>query len=1325
MSDKKGKASSSQNNNPLYNNMRTKNGTISSTYIKNLKAEYKTLLKNKTDKVKGAKTKFNAFLKTEFKKAQQSGIGLVFLDDGRISVRDIFISSDRQKYIKDAKKEKAKYHNVDIGDVINRDKRLRSIDSKLAKKKKTIKPTSVKRELISKGIITKYLFRYEDYTEDFLENVMINIDRAMSSVIPRHKDQKFIVRLSNTTNALTDKASYGVKTFGTPSIDEIKNALQTKMEQALNNYEEDGDELNFKSIGISVIAEPYGQILGAGGHRSQQTAAKSWFISNQTSKTNCFYRSIATHNILSQYSKNEDLDTAREELVVKPQLFLDRVTNSAVNIKKRLKTGNIRATSESDIQKYVDNCYKKNSSNKCEVKIYNNVFSLIKIIRPTNWTGDKLKHTYEIQNINHHFIALVRWYNVKNILDVLDEVIQIATAKAKEKALLEDDMEDINELIDREPDMEINDWDKFKEFCEKEIWNKDEGRCIPVDYENANKTDQKKYERWFKYRYGLQNDYCKRHMNGLNIRMGAYDLEATPNGVDDNIFIPYRLSFSYNEIDDNGNFKRIKTITFGGKDCIPKWFEWLYKNRDELSGYTLYAHNGGKFDVLLLLNDYILKNTSKWILEEGTLIVLNGAYLSFSLSSKEGDIEGTASVSHGIPDHQLKTAIKNKKAKDSDKIEALITFRDSMRLLPGSLKKLCDEFDVEHKKLSEVVDFDEVNVGNCFGGEINSKRPFSHEKFKIELCNYVYCNYDVIGLLEILNKFSKSVYEACNGINITDCITGASLSKKHYFNTFYDKKNFPVWNLNSEYDQFCRDGYFGGRCEAFFIGEQKKKLYYYDFTSLYPDVGRRRLPYGEPKKLESERIERWNERYRNKQSLFPLRAVVKVRVKTKDFKALPLHACKDDGKLTFAHFGDWTEMTMWYRELEYGVSLNIYDYELVDGIEFDGGHHTYVKTSYMNSPANKLGKKDREHFWDDGILKEFFEDAVSKKALAKKSGQPALAQAYKIIANSGYGFWGLNANGDGEGRDGMSIVNEEDDYFWELMASGCVSNIGKIGDYILVRTSKKMSVRDFNVAIATAICSEARMKTYRFLKAVRDNNHNILYCDTDSCICDLKLNDYPDMMKEFCWDGLKDPETAGDELGSMKNECLEKVEGYYKSKVLKELGEDCPKSIWKPKMKEWVDKEKAKDGGELSFDKGIIAGCKQYSLHKRLIDGGEVVAGACKGCKRKLKYHEFSHLLFGTMIEEQREAEKEILKRNPSFKIPEGFRLYEQQTQFRSSTSDHIAEGNFTEVKRIEIDKSIRVNYTKGIVEDKGWVIPHILNIKKDEDEGAIMGNAY
>ena len=233
------------------------------------------------------------------------------------------------------KKDAAKYHNVDVGDVIKRDKALKKIDKKLANKKNIIRPSSVRRELISKGIITKYLFPFRDYTEDFIENILINIDRAMSSVLPKHKDQKFIVRLSNKANALSDTSSYGVKTFGVPTIEEIKTALQNKIDMALNNYDEDSDELNFQSIGISVIAEPYGQILGAGGHRSHSAAAKSWFISNQTSRTNCFYRCIATHNVLKNYSKNEELDLAKEELVDDPQKFLDRVTNSATNIKKR------------------------------------------------------------------------------------------------------------------------------------------------------------------------------------------------------------------------------------------------------------------------------------------------------------------------------------------------------------------------------------------------------------------------------------------------------------------------------------------------------------------------------------------------------------------------------------------------------------------------------------------------------------------------------------------------------------------------------------------------------------------------------------------------------------------------------------------------------------------------------------------------------------------------------------------------------------------------------------------------------------------------------
>ena len=88
-----------------------------------------------------------------------------------------------------------------------------------------------------------------------------------------------------------------------------------------------------------------------------------------------------------------------------------------------------------------------------------------------------------------------------------------------------------------------------------------------------------------------------------------------------------------------------------------------------------------------------------------------------------------------------------------------ITFKDSLKLLPQGLGKLTEEFDVAHKKIGEVVNHDDVNIKNCFGGKIDTdpKTFFSNEKFKIELSQKVYCNYDCIGLLEMLNDFNDTI----------------------------------------------------------------------------------------------------------------------------------------------------------------------------------------------------------------------------------------------------------------------------------------------------------------------------------------------------------------------------------------------------------------------------------------------------------------------------------------------------------------------------------------------------------------------------------------
>jgi len=200
------------------------------------------------------------------------------------------------------------------------------------------------------------------------------------------------------------------------------------------------------------------------------------------------------------------------------------------------------------------------------------------------------------------------------------------------------------------------------------------------------------------------------------------------------------------------------------------------------------------------------------------------------------------------------------------------------------------------------------------------------------------------------------------------------------------------------------------------------------------------------------------------------------------------------------------------------------------------------------------------------------------------------------------------------------------------------------------------------------------------MKAIRDVGGTLLYCDTDSCICDIRICDYPEIMEEFCWDG------TGEALGSMKNEAEEKLEKYF----VKKYG--------KSKLNECMEKQKKLDDGEFSFDKGIIAGCKQYCLSKKVYDGGYIEASASKGCKKDLTYEDFHHLLYGTKMKEQEEYEAKILLSKPEWKKPKGFRLYEEQTQFRSGLIEHMTEGEGYNIRIVSIDKSMRINYEKGIV---------------------------
>ena len=1202
-------------------------------------------------------------------------IGLTISKSNKGYLNDLLEKSGRRAFMKNAKIMKET--NFTAVKVNQMDKRLAKAEKVYKARKaagivKGFKPKTTKRREFHSGVKTDYIYDFDDLDDNpsLVNQMVVNIRRVIDNTRFRHPKSKFIIKISATNDPFDNSNDLGANAFSLPAYanytkQEAIDILEDKLERALEKYEDDEEGLDPRfdliTIGISYITEP-SKVMGAGGHKTIQMANSLWFICGTTSKSNCFYRSISFIRLMRDLNNNPEL--AKEILGKDDRKLLQKINERSKQIKKSLKDVeqiSRKTTTEDDIQKWVNKNYGsggRGSNNKCEVNIYNSVFCKVKTIRPTNYTTGNLI-TYDVWCINHHFIPLVRWYDLSSIKDICEKKLKIDEEKEKEAY-------EANKPIKKHIATEIVDDGHFREWCEVEKM---------IDASNLKGFERTKWERIYKFHYKNNKNYVRKQINPINNKIATYDFEATPNG-NNGKFITYRASLAYNVLDSNDNFIKMETKTFGGKGSIRKMMKWLYDNRRMMSGYTLYAHNAGKFDLLLILGEYLLENDEFWKIDTESLIVLNGAYLNIVLFNEDICPDGGC---------------------DEDDIYT-IALKDSYRLLPASLDKLCKEFNVPHKKLTGSVDFNEVNINNCFGGYVKDKKPFSSDLFRIELGNYVYCNWDVVGLLEVMNTFKSEVYNNMGFINITDCLTGASLSKKNFFLSYYDGVNMPIYTMNEKYDTFCRNGYFGGRNEAFYIGEKIGKIYYNDFTSLYPDVGRKRLPYGKPKRWNKADVEKWNERLNSGKKLEPIIGIVRVIAKTKNFDILPIHSIKMDGKLMFPHLEKPTELYLWYNELLYGKSLDAYEYELLDAISF--GDRVFG-----------IPKDERETFWDNGVLSDFFNDAFEKKGKAKAEGKLALAQCYKIVANSGYGFWGLNARGDNnEGRDGMEILKCDDDSFWDLMSKGYVSNMNKVGKYTLVRTSKPMPVKDFNVAIAAAICSEARIKLHKYMMAIRKVGGNLLYADTDSCISDVDITQYPEIMTEFCWDG------NGDDLGSMKNEAVEKLEKYFHSKVMKDnplLDERMDKSKIKKMIKNHMKLQLEADGGDYYFDKGIIAGCKQYCLHKTTYDGGYIEASAAKGVARKLNYEDFHHLLYGSKMDEQKEYEEMIKKEKPDWVAPDGYRIYERQYQFRSGLISHI-EGDI-EIIKTPIDKAMRINYLKGVceggdkingIEGKGFVEP-------------------
>jgi hypothetical protein len=741
---------------------------------------------------------------------------------------------------------------------------------------------------------------------------------------------------------------------------------------------------------------------------------------------------------------------------------------------------------------------------------------------------------------------------------------------------------------------------------------------VKINNEKFIEKLEKREERMEKF-----NEKCKRIVKfrkyeELNTKIATWDIETFC--YDDRSIKCYAVGFSMYK--DGEEYYQ----DFWGLDAQFQFFEFLYNNRETLHEYTLYAHNGGKFDIMNALREYLL-HSNHWKIHSN--IELNGSFIKLEIKSSDG---------------------------------YTINFLDSSKMLVGTLETLTKDFRVEHQKLIETVNHNDINENNY--NDIPELKP--------------YLKNDCLGLLEVMTSFNNTVYDMTyvnetyyskkkndwvhneGGLNMTKMLTGATLAKNYWWNRHYDAYKYPIYTLTDEIDSFIRKSYYGGRVEISQLGLVEESLYYNDFTSLYPAMGCYDLPYGEPEYIN------FNNSSTLPDSFF---GFVKCLVKTKCNKRRPIHGDKSLNKLCFREHQKWEEMTLFSEEVRYGIEKDMYDYQFIEGYKF------------LRSP----------------IMKEVFEECFKKKATSKAEGKHAMAQAWKIILNSLYGFWGLRT----KDRDSVKIYPKGDSPVFNYLQSGKLLNEADVGNYTILRVLNDLEIKDFNVSIASAISSYGRIRLTNLIHDIEDKNYKVYMNDTDSIITNCNISKYDDLMQNYMWDG------CGDELGSLKNEADEKIEKSIKGKETDYLPIEL-QIVYEYADKDTKDKLNKlalstiakKEGGLIYFDRGIFCGCKFYSLEKDF-NGVKIDITKCKGYKQtktdNLKFKDIKKLITTSKYENDFDY----------FDINNNH-LEQKQIQFRIPKSNMLSETQPFRYTIPSITKQFKQIYTKGNVDSNGVITPLI-----------------
>jgi hypothetical protein len=253
-------------------------------------------------------------------------------------------------------------------------------------------------------------------------------------------------------------------------------------------------------------------------------------------------------------------------------------------------------------------------------------------------------------------------------------------------------------------------------------------------------------------------------------------------------------------------------------------FDYIYENKKLLNGYTLYAHNLGRFDSIFLLRPLCSsgKYNVRAFWHDNSILIL--------------------------------------KIKDMER-NVYITIRDSLRMIPISLDQALKSYGCAshkgifpHKFVSKdllnyigpkpnityYVDENQINDSNL------SRYNNLPNLFDLKEACLAYLDKDVQGLLELMNVVSKLYYKDYN-LNITRYSTLPAITKDVFGVKFHDE-NYRIKMIKGPIDTFIRQAYFGGNSNIFVTGKDRlvKDGFHYEMNSQFPNAMLQKMPTGNP-----------------------------------------------------------------------------------------------------------------------------------------------------------------------------------------------------------------------------------------------------------------------------------------------------------------------------------------------------------------------------------------------------------------------------------------------------------------------------------------------